>query len=464
MSRRSVRALGVWLRCAGLLCALFGLAPACAGADDGAAAPPGPSAQARTNASAEAPSGELRLRGERRTANDAGPLMDANRAVPGIAPQVWRSATAEAELRTTWRAPATDMARLAFTADALVEVEHRELDAARSTRRGARLNEAYAAADFGELGVWQASAGKRVVAWDIGHGFRPNDLVQQEARRTLLALPQEGRPLVEVERYAAQSAAALVWVDPQHANAAPDASRGAAESAWAGRAYLREGSADWHVFGRWGRHTHASVGAALAWVAGDQFEVHASARALQRHDSWQFDPQAAGALVGANPWRQATLGRSAQALLGASWTGAQQVSVLAEWWHDGTALADRDWDAWRLRNDALDALTRQAGTQPNVVRAAAGNLAWQATPLASNNLRRDNAFVRLAWQPARWVLSLDALVTPSDRGHVVTASLQWQGEQLRINAAWRVYGGPAAALFAQLPQRDTRIVSIAWPF
>lgn len=444
--RRAPIALGrrAWGGSLGLIAGLAA-GPACAG----------------TEASADALGGELRSRYEARGANQAGPIGVANTFVPGIAPQALRSVVLDAELRGTWRAPAIGAARAALGGAALVATERRGLGDSRETHTQARLNEGFAAGDFGN---WQMSAGKRVVAWDIGQAFRPNDVVQQEARRTLLALPQEGRPLLELEHYDAHTAGALVWVNPQHANVATEAQRGAAESALAGRGYVRDGSADWHIFGRCGRHTRASVGAALAWVATDEVELHASARLMQHHEGWRIEPQAASVPVGANPWRQATLGRSAQGLLGGSWTGADQISVLIEWWYDGTALADRDWLAWQLRNQALVAFAGQAGLPQNLVVAAAGNLAWQATPMSAGNLRRDNAFVRLAWQPPRWVVSLDALITPRDRGHVVTAAAQWQGERLRLNAAWRIYSGPTDALFAQLPQRDTGMLSVTWPF
>ncbi len=394
--------------------------------------------------------GELRVRDEARTAGDSGPIAAANALRPGIARQATRALGLDAEVRGTWRAVSTGPARASLAGAALVTAERRDVGDSRETQSRARLNEGFVAGDFGN---WQTSAGKRVVAWDIGQAFRPNDVVQQETRRTLLALPQEGRMLLEVERYDAQSSGTLVWVNPQHANLATDAQRGADESALAVRGYMRDASADWHVFGRWGRHTRASVGAALAWVATDEVELHASARLAQRHDGWRMDPQAAALPVSANPWQQTTLGRNAQALLGGSWTGEDQISVLLEWWHDGTAMAGRDWDAWRLRSDALTAFGSQPGLPPNLRLAAAGNLAWQATPFAAANLRRDNAFVRLAWQPARWVVSLDALITPRDRGHVITAAAQRQGEHLRFDAALRIYGGPADALLALTPQR-----------
>ena len=61
-----------------------------------------------------------------------------------------------------------------------------------------RFNEAYAQ---GSAVGWLWSAGKRVVAWDVGYGFRPNDMVQQEVRRTLVPEPLEGRPLLMAERF-----------------------------------------------------------------------------------------------------------------------------------------------------------------------------------------------------------------------------------------------------------------------
>ncbi|MFZ2651631.1 MAG: hypothetical protein WA210_16155, partial [Burkholderiaceae bacterium] len=406
--------------------------------------------------------GELRLRWDARRANSAGPLAAANSLVPGITAPASNATLAEAELRGIWRAPATDAMRASIAGNAVLAAERREPDAAnptRTTHSHGRVNEWFAAGDFG---AWQASAGKKIVAWDVGYGFRPNDVVQQEARRSLLSTTPEGRPLVEIERYGAQTAGALVWVNPNRANASLDEQRGASESALAARGYARDGATDWYAFGRWGQHTRASLGAALAWVPSDELELHASARMLQRHDGWQLDPQAGTTPAPANPWRQATLGGMAQGLLGASWTGEQHLSLLVEWWYDGTTLADHDWAAWSARNRALAVLGGQTGRLP--ATPVAGNLAWQATPFAASNLRRNNAFARLAWQATRWVLSIDALVTPSDRGHVTTAALQWQGEHLRLNAAWRVVGGPADALLAQLPQNQTAMLAVTWPF
>jgi hypothetical protein len=407
--------------------------------------------------------GELRLRRDERLGNAQGPRAAANALSHGIAPAAASSTTAELELQGTWRAPATEVMRASLTGNVLLGVDRADGGAGQHTTR-ARLNEGFASGDFG---VWQASAGKKVIGWDVGYAFRPNDVVQQEVRRTLLSTPQEGRPLIEVERFGADSSTTLVWVHPQRTG---DSTGGAAlprngdEPALAARAYVRDGSVDWHGFARWGEHTRASLGGAIAWVTNDELELHASARVMQRHDAWQVDPQAGAAPVPANPWRQATRGAASQILLGASWTGQRQQSLLVEWWYDATLPCNRDWDLWHARNAALTVFGGQPGLPPELVNAAAGNLAWQASPFAANNLRRNNVFARLAWQEQRWLLSLDALVTPSDGGHILTAAVQWQGERVRLNAAWRIYGGPADALSSQLPQRQVGLLAASWPF
>ena len=83
------------------------------------------------------------------------------------------------------------------------------------------------------------------------------------------------------------------------------------------------------------------------------------------------------------------------------------------------------------------------------------------------SLQRNNLFARWSLQPdeqAAWQLALDVLWHPADGGRSTTASLQWQGDRLRIDAALRQLDGPADALLAQLPQRRTAVLAATWSF
>ncbi|MEO8060699.1 MAG: hypothetical protein ABI671_20500 [Burkholderiales bacterium] len=386
-------------------------------------------------------SGQVRPSWTEQGANPNSPLAQAAQLNPDIAALPRSGATLETELRASGHG---------LSGTVTLQQQRFEGTPARSK---AWVNELYAATGSGG---WQFSAGKRIVAWDVGYGFRPNDVVQQETRRSLLSTTAEGRPLLMAEYFDASTAWSFVAVNPTK----PHAQRGAEEPAFAARVYQRDGAIDWHGFARYGAHTGGSIGAAAAWVATDALELHASLRYLNAADSSAIVPATTG-LVRSNPWSDTSVRHAAQLLVGGTWTNAAQVSVLAEAWWDGTALSDAQWNDWNARNAQLAALVGS----PAPSRAVAGNLAWQATAFgASSNLRRTNLFMRVSVTLDKWQPALDLLYTPADAGRTLTASLGWQGDRVRVDAGLRVYGGPADAVLAQLPARRVAYVAGSWAF
>jgi hypothetical protein len=408
---------------------------------------------AQVAAAAAEPAG-LELSGEWRSwhqalkPNTQGPLAWAHAVQPALVAKPGSTTVSEVELRSRWRF---------VQGNVLLSAQHAQGD---GTEWHARVQELFANA---EAGAWQFSLGRKVVGWDVGYGFRPNDVVQQEQRRTLLTVTPQGRPLLQAETFGDDTATSLVWVNPQaHGHALPDTPGD--EAALALRWYRHRGARDEHLFARWGQHTQASVGAAVSWVATDELELHASGRWSQRHLGWEQDTTPGPR----NPWRLGTQAGGAQWLLGGQWTGEQQQSLMLEWWHDGNAPADATWRQWQARNLALHQAA-SGSTLPEPWRSAqatqlAGMLAWQTTPLSGSSLRQDNLFARAAWQHDAWQISADLLYMPADHGQIRTASVQWQGNRWRLNLAWRNYGGPVSALARQLPARQTLLLAATFTF
>ncbi len=386
-------------------------------------------------------SGQLRTVWTQRQAADTGPMAQVNALQPDIAVAEASAATAQFDLRTTAHA-----GPLQLNASATVLTQQTEGD---TRTQLSRVNEAYVA---GQALGWQWSAGKRVVSWDVGYAFRPNDMVQQEVRRTLASDTLEGRPLAMAEHFNGDTAWSMVWVNPTQ-----DRRSGSVdEAALAARLYQHHGSADWHAFARQGEQTGTSLGAAASWVATDALELHASVRAYRQ--VLQLESSVTGAsLTADNPWRTKLSGGGQQLLIGGTWTSENQVSVLVEAWHDDTALSDAQWSDWTARNRVLP--TWLSTGVP--VTAVAGNLAWQGKAFGvSNSLRQDNLFMRLSWQQDRWQTALDVLYTPADQGSVTTASVVWSGERFKLEAGLRAHGGPADAVVRQLPvQRQAYVVA-----
>jgi hypothetical protein len=386
-------------------------------------------------------SGKLRTQWEERVGSDQGPLAQANRLQSGTAVLAELGATAQAELRASgrnWNAVAT------------------------AQQQGWRGQGAYGASWINELvatadaGSWQFSAGKKIVGWDVGYAFRPNDLVQQEVRRTLVSSTNEGRPLLMAEQFDAESSWSFVLVNPTGSTD----QTGGSEPAMAARYYQRQGSADWHAFARMADRTGVSVGAALAWVATDAVELHASARYLQRADSKAMTPEQ-HFLFTQSPWQTSATESTAQVLIGGTWTHASQISLLLEAWWDGTAMRADQWSQWQQRNKNL----QQLGSLGAPSSAVAGNLAWQSDAFGvSSSLHRSNVYTRISWDIDAWQPAIDLLYHPTDAGLMLTASLQWKGDRMQVQGGVRINSGPNDAVLTQLPVQRQAYVLASWAF
>lgn len=410
------------------------------------AAPPLPVASEQPD-STWTTGGKLRLQWDQRHANSVGPLALANGLQPGTVSATPSGATPSgATLETELRASGKNW-------NATVTLQQ-QTHAGQSDHSRAWFNELAASFDGG---AWQYTVGKKIVAWDVGYAFKPNDVVQQEERRTLVSSTAEGRPVLMAEHYNADTAWSLVLVNPSAAKT----TRGAKEPAVAARVFQRQGSVDWHGFARTGAHTGASVGAAVAWVATDALELHASARYANRYDSLAWQPATPAALQTTRPWQPVSARHTSQWLLGGTWTHETQLSVMLELWRDGSALAASDWRAWQQRNALLAGLP----TLGAPTAAAAGNLAWQADAFsAASSLQRNNAYIRLAWEYEGWQPTLDVFYHPADGGRIVTAALLWKGDRVQVQAGLRSSHGPTDAVLKQLPNQRQGYVATSWAF
>jgi len=398
------------------------------------------------NANAEdfSSSGQIRSLWEHASVNGNGPAAAANALQNGIIQTVSNTEMLEAEYHLSGNG---------MTAIATL---HAHTPAGGSGNLSGWLNDLYQDANLAD---WQVSAGKKIVSWDVGFGFRPNDMVQQEQRRALINNTLIGRPLVMAEWFGADQALSVVWVNPGRHIDATNADS-IQEQALAMRTYWRNGSLDWYGFARYGEQNGGSLGTAAAWVATDSTELHGSLRYLSRCAN--LTASRSGVLATSSPWQVSEKSNLLQALAGFTYTTADQHSWLIEYWYDGNAPDKAAWQNWNQRNVQL---TQFASQHPALQAPAAANLAWQNNGFSvPNNLRQKNLYLRWSQQAATWQPAIDLLWTPEDHGYVSTWSMGWQGDRWHIDAGLRFYGGPATAIYAQLPTRRTAYLMTTWSF
>lgn len=296
----------------------------------------------------------------------------------------------------------------------------------------------------------RVSAGKKVLAWDVGHAFRPLDVLQREDRRALAQGALEGIPSLGWERFGDDTAWLVVWANPLRGEARLPRD----DESIAARHYRRLGAADLHLVARLSRRNQAEAGAAVVHVAREDLEWHGSVLWQRRHERLVHGlaeagssgpPLAAGDPVAARAGRDGV-----RALLGATLSFEGGLSLLAEAWHDpaGSTAAE-----WRRVADLGRRQVALLGVAPG--HAVEGNVAWSARLFARPSLLRDNVLVRLSRAaPAGEGLepSLDVLVTPEDRGFVATLAVAWRGARHRLELGLRAFGGPPGAAYRLLPE------------
>ncbi|MDO8787071.1 MAG: hypothetical protein Q7J42_03225 [Sulfuritalea sp.] len=335
------------------------------------------------------------------------------------------------------------------------------LTATESGQEGAKptgrfvANEAYA--DF-SLGGERFAVGKKVLSGDVGYAFRPIDVLQRESRMQMMPPQLEGIPMLSWDNFSPDGAWSLVIANPGHQR------RGDAreDGSVALKLYRRAGAADLHGVLRRSNRYGLELGVAASLVPSDALEIHASLLTQQRGE--RRLPLAENAsirdlLTADSALVTETIASPRKALVGGTWTTAEGLSVLGEFWWDGTAPATADWQR----------LARQAAQRaallglPGVPAAAvAGETAASLKMFDQGNLVRRGLLTRLAWSEpgGGWSASADILKSLEDGGWTLTAAVAWQGDRLRFDAGLRRYGGRADSAYRLLPERGVAFVGL----
>jgi hypothetical protein len=308
--------------------------------------------------------------------------------------------------------------------------------------------------DF-SLGGERFSLGKKIVSWDVGFGFRPLDLLQQENRRSLVSTTLEGIPYLSWEKFSGNSAWMLIYANPAQGKAEMTKN----DESVALKYYLRDGTTDWHAVARLSERHHVETGAGFSTVPMESLEVHGSLLYQQRYEQ-KYNSLVGSAgipLSSSDPMRLHTREHGVKALAGFTLTGESGFSLLGETWYDISAYSAADW------RDVKDLATRQVALlgQGTPVAGVSGNIAYSLRYFDRPNLLRENLLLRLSHrrEGENWEPALDVLCTPADGGLVATASIAYFGNHFRVDGGVRQYGGANGSAYRMLPEE--RIIYFA---
>lgn len=314
------------------------------------------------------------------------------------------------------------------------------------------INELYY--DFSLFGE-RFSLGKKILSWDVGFGFRPLDVLQQENRRTVISTTLDGVPYLAWERFHGDSAWMLVYANPGSGKAGTPKN----DESLSLKYYLRDGNTDWHAIARLSERNHAEVGGAFANVPMESMEWHGSLLYQGRYEQlYNSLAGASGILISSSdPMVRRSRQHGVKALVGFTLTGESGFSLLGEAWYDAGAYTAGEW------RDVKSLAERQAAlvVRGVPVSAVKGNIAHSTRYFDRPNLLRENLLLRLSHRREGGNLepALDVLCTPADGGVVATAAIGYTGNHFRLDAGVRQYGGAGNSAYRLLPEE--RIIFFA---
>ena len=319
-----------------------------------------------------------------------------------------------------------------------------------STQRG-RINELYR--DFSSYGL-EFTVGKKIISSGIGYGFRPLDLIQGEDRRNLQDSRPEGVPLLRVESIDADSALSATWYNHQQLS---NNNTDAADNQLLLRYYRLSGDIESELLWHYHETQGAAFGAGFTRVSGEALEWHGAAllrHRLRRSTHRLLDSEQL--LASQDPWQTSDESDRGDILLGLNWSDGSGLGVVAEIWHDASAMSRDEWKK-------LFALAKDQRSLQGLVPDSAlyGNLAWDSQAYQASALLPDNLLLRLSWDGDRVDSWIDLLVTPEDGGSVTTLGISWALRQgLKLDVGYRVFSGDDDSVYGQLPISSTAYLQL----
>jgi hypothetical protein len=301
--------------------------------------------------------------------------------------------------------------------------------------------------------------GKKIMSWDVGFGFRPLDVIQQENRRAIFNSTLEGIPFVAWERFDETSAWTVLLANPGRGKAGSPRD----DESVAAKAYFRKEQTDWHAVLRVSERHQWETGMALTQVSEEGLEWHGSFLFQRRYEKLlnRLAEEPGAPLSASDPMEARVHENGVKALLGMTWTGTSGISILAEAWYDKSAYTASEWTAVADLARRQSALLGVNGIPEAAVR---GNVAYSLRYFEQPNLLQQNLLARVSWKGESGTMepALDVLYTPGDHGWVATLSAGYEGNRYRIDTGYRVFGGPDDSAYRMLPER--RVIYVAGQF
>ncbi|MDH5728067.1 MAG: hypothetical protein OEZ58_03695, partial [Gammaproteobacteria bacterium] len=306
-----------------------------------------------------------------------------------------------------------------------------------------KLNELYY--DFG-VANFDFSIGKKVMAWGVGYGFRPLDVIQQEARLQIRNSPLAGRKLINMDYYFPQSSLSFIAFNKSELK---DSSQTLNPDLMHVRFFSTILGSDFYSYIQSERDQLDSLGFGLSSTVSHSLEVHFAATHLFRY-SKQLRKASAELLSAYDPFNEQFFSHGEQILLGFNWTHQNNIGFIFELWHNAQGYTKKEWHHLRQLTQQQQHLL-ELGAPSDAVY---GHIRWNSRFYQRFPMLQNNAMLRLSYEPEDWLFEFLIIRSLQDAGTLLQISLNYQINQyLKLYAMHRQWSGANYSSFKQAPMR-----------
>ncbi|MCW8876453.1 MAG: hypothetical protein OQK51_05280 [Kangiellaceae bacterium] len=284
---------------------------------------------------------------------------------------------------------------------------------------------------------WDYTFGKKRLNWAVGFGHQPLNLVTVESNLATGVVIDEGAWMISAESYSDSGSLTLIV-----ANSKTQQDSNIDQPKGAGIRYY-ELVGDWDLQGIiYGDDINRlNIGGSAVTVIGDALSYHVSTLWSERYRKLGHSLNGDEYFPSEYPIQEYMADNGFQFLTGISYSFANNLSLIAEYWYDSRSASYRQWQ------DLFDAGSAQSDTLGGLTLLAA-----EREFFTTVNLVQHNMLLHLSYDSEKYDIEVDMQISPRDKGVVATARIIYEWSQNhKSQFGFRSYGGSNGSVYRQLP-------------
>ncbi len=330
---------------------------------------------------------------------------------------------------------------------------HNQLSRNKPSNTRFNTNELYLTKNLND---WEITLGRRISSWGVGYGFRPLDVVQQYDQQTISRQSAIGKNMIALEHFSGMSSWSLLWVNPNRS----DESQNHGIKSIVSKYSTSQDNYDLHAVLRYNRKNKLQMGLGGINILSDEMSVHGSLLLSQVYQKQlhKLTRQTTVLLSDKYPYENIDYNSGFQLLTGLSWSNLSNHSLIVEYWYNGMAYSDKQWDQLFKLAAQQQNLLNNTQLPQSIIH---GNIAWTAAATQTQALAQHNVMLQWSYDADYWKPTANILLSPVDKSSMITLLATRSTHLFKFEAGIRAFNGANNSIYGGLIISNTVFMTLS---